>query len=90
LATPAELKSRSFANELFWQPAVKAPVVFKGVFGRLATPAQGPPPKAKGVKIGREPKLTEHQKREAIRRRDRGDETLVEKPQPACRKLADS
>ena len=28
--------------------------------------------KARGVKLGRKPKLTEHQKREAIRRRDRG------------------
>jgi len=32
--------------------------------------------KAKGVKMGRKPKLTDHQKREAIRRRDHGDETL--------------
>ena len=34
--------------------------------------------KAKGVKMGRKPKLTDHQKREAIRRRDHGDETLAE------------
>jgi DNA invertase Pin-like site-specific DNA recombinase len=34
--------------------------------------------KAKGVKLGRKPKLTEHQKREAIKRRERGDETLAE------------
>jgi DNA invertase Pin-like site-specific DNA recombinase len=34
--------------------------------------------KAKGVKLGRKPKLTEHQKREAIKRRDGGDETLAE------------
>jgi DNA invertase Pin-like site-specific DNA recombinase len=34
--------------------------------------------KACGVKLGRKPKLTEHQKREAIRRHDRGDETLAE------------
>jgi DNA invertase Pin-like site-specific DNA recombinase len=34
--------------------------------------------KARGVKLGRKPKLTEHQKREAIKRRDRGDETLAE------------
>ena len=34
--------------------------------------------KANGVKMGRKPKLTDHQKREAIRRRDRGDETLAE------------
>jgi DNA invertase Pin-like site-specific DNA recombinase len=34
--------------------------------------------KARGVKMGRKPKLTEHQKREAIRRRDRGSEPLRE------------
>jgi DNA invertase Pin-like site-specific DNA recombinase len=34
--------------------------------------------KAKGVKMGRKPKLTDHQKREAIKRRDRGEETLAE------------
>ena len=32
--------------------------------------------KAKGVKFGRKPKLTPHQRREAIRRRDRDGETL--------------
>jgi DNA invertase Pin-like site-specific DNA recombinase len=32
--------------------------------------------KAKGVKFGRKPKLTEHQKREAIKRRDVDEETL--------------
>lgn len=34
--------------------------------------------KARGVKLGRKPKLTEHQKKEAIHRRDRGDETLAD------------
>src|SRR5215212_6037227 len=34
--------------------------------------------KARGVKLGRKPKLTPHQKREAIARRERGDETLAE------------
>jgi DNA invertase Pin-like site-specific DNA recombinase len=34
--------------------------------------------KAKGVKMGRRPKLTDHQKREAIKRRDHGKETLAE------------
>jgi DNA invertase Pin-like site-specific DNA recombinase len=34
--------------------------------------------KAKGVKMGRRPKLTDHQKREAIKRRDHGEETLAE------------
>lgn len=33
---------------------------------------------ARGVKLGRKPKLTSHQKREAIARRDGGDETLAE------------
>ncbi len=32
--------------------------------------------KAKGVKFGRKPKLTQHQQREAIRRRDKHGETL--------------
>jgi DNA invertase Pin-like site-specific DNA recombinase len=31
--------------------------------------------KARGVKLGRKPKLTTHQKREAIKRRDAGDAT---------------
>jgi DNA invertase Pin-like site-specific DNA recombinase len=34
--------------------------------------------KARGVKLGRKPKLTPHQKREALERRARGDETLAE------------
>jgi DNA invertase Pin-like site-specific DNA recombinase len=34
--------------------------------------------KARGVKLGRKPKLTEHQRREAIRRRDILDEPLRE------------
>ena len=34
--------------------------------------------KAKGVKMGRKPKLTDHQKREAMKRRDHGEETLAE------------
>jgi DNA invertase Pin-like site-specific DNA recombinase len=34
--------------------------------------------KAKGVKMGRKPKLTDHQKREAIKRRERCEETLDE------------
>jgi DNA invertase Pin-like site-specific DNA recombinase len=33
--------------------------------------------KAQGVKMGRKPKLTDHQKREAIKRRDHGEETLA-------------
>jgi hypothetical protein len=33
---------------------------------------------ANGVKMGRKPKLTAHQKREAIRRRDKGQESLAE------------
>jgi DNA invertase Pin-like site-specific DNA recombinase len=34
--------------------------------------------KARGIKLGRKPKLTDHQKREAIRRRDRDGETVRE------------
>ena len=34
--------------------------------------------KARGVRMGRPPKLTPHQRREAIRRRDRGNETLTD------------
>jgi DNA invertase Pin-like site-specific DNA recombinase len=34
--------------------------------------------KARGVKLGRKPKLTEHQKREAIRRRDHDGEPMRE------------
>ena len=34
--------------------------------------------KARGVKMGRPPKLTLHQKKEAIKRRDHGEETLAE------------
>jgi len=34
--------------------------------------------KARGVKMGRPPKLTPHQQREAIKRRDRGEASLTE------------
>ena len=34
--------------------------------------------KAEGVKMGRPPKLTDHQRKEAIRRRDKGEETLAD------------
>ena len=34
--------------------------------------------RARGVTMGRPPKLTPHQKREAIKRRDRGEETLAD------------
>ena len=34
--------------------------------------------KARGVKMGRPPKLTPHQQKEAIKRRDRGEESLAE------------
>jgi hypothetical protein len=43
---------------------------------RNAPNAGAPDPKAKGVKCGRPPKLTPHQQRKAIRRRDRDGETL--------------
>jgi DNA invertase Pin-like site-specific DNA recombinase len=35
-------------------------------------------PRANGVRLGRKPTLTDHQKREAIKRRDHGEETLGE------------
>jgi DNA invertase Pin-like site-specific DNA recombinase len=34
--------------------------------------------KARGVRMGRPPKLTPHQRREATRRRDRGEESLAD------------
>jgi DNA invertase Pin-like site-specific DNA recombinase len=34
--------------------------------------------RARGVRIGRPPKLTPHQRREALRRRNRGTETLAD------------
>ena len=34
--------------------------------------------RARGVKMGRPPKLTPHQQNEAIKRRDQGDETLAD------------
>jgi DNA invertase Pin-like site-specific DNA recombinase len=34
--------------------------------------------KARGVKLGRRPKLTPHQQREAVERREKGEETLAE------------
>jgi DNA invertase Pin-like site-specific DNA recombinase len=34
--------------------------------------------KARGVKMGRPPKLTPHQQKEAIKRRDQGEEALAE------------
>jgi DNA invertase Pin-like site-specific DNA recombinase len=34
--------------------------------------------KAQGVKMGRPPKLTDHQRKDAIRRRDKGEETPAE------------
>ena len=40
------------------------------------------PATARSVKLGRKPKLTPHQKREALERRERGDETLTETGTP--------
>jgi DNA invertase Pin-like site-specific DNA recombinase len=34
--------------------------------------------KTRGVKMGRPPKLTQHQRREAIKRRDSGEESLAD------------
>ncbi len=43
-----------------------------------ARTAEGRERAARGVKLGRRPKLTEHQQREAIRRRESGKETLAD------------
>jgi len=45
---------------------------------RTVPAKDGSAPKARGVKLGRKPKLTEHQKREAIRRGDHDDEPMRE------------
>jgi len=45
---------------------------------RCRTPEGRERAKAHGVKTGRPPKLTAHQIKEAIKRRDRGEETLAE------------
>ena len=43
---------------------------------RVGDPRGRDSAKAQGVKMGRKPKLTTHQKREAIRRRDKDGETV--------------
>jgi hypothetical protein len=48
------------------------------VFREVASGAKTDRANARGVKPGRKPKLTDHQKREAIKRRDQGDETLAD------------
>jgi hypothetical protein len=45
---------------------------------RLPASLAGARAVAIGVKMGRKPKLTPHQKREAIRRRDKGEELLAD------------
>jgi hypothetical protein len=40
--------------------------------------------KARGVKLGRKPKLTDHQKREAIRRRDHDASRCARSPAAIC------
>ena len=45
---------------------------------RARTSHRGACAVARGVEFGPKPKLTPHQKTEAIERRDRGDETLRE------------
>jgi hypothetical protein len=51
---------------------------FEGELIRARTGEGRERAKARGVKMGRRPKLTDHQKREAIKRRDRDGETLAE------------
>jgi DNA invertase Pin-like site-specific DNA recombinase len=43
-----------------------------------ARTGEGSAPKARGVKLGRKPKLTPHQRREALARRERGEETQAD------------
>jgi DNA invertase Pin-like site-specific DNA recombinase len=45
-------------------------------FGRRQAARGRADAKANGVKFGRKPKITPHQKREAIKRRDKDGETL--------------
>jgi DNA invertase Pin-like site-specific DNA recombinase len=51
---------------------------FERVLIRVRTGEGRARAKARGVKLGRRPKLTPHQKREALERRERGDETHAE------------
>ena len=51
---------------------------FEGDLIRARTSEGRERAKARGVKMGRPPKLTAHQRREALRRRDRGYETLAD------------
>ena len=51
---------------------------FEGDFIRARTSEGRERAKARGVKLGRKPKLTDHQKREAIRGRDIDGETVRE------------
>jgi DNA invertase Pin-like site-specific DNA recombinase len=51
---------------------------FESEFVRARTDEGRARAEARGVKLGRRPKLTPHQKREAMERRARGDETLAE------------
>ena len=51
---------------------------FKSASLRAARAMVESAPRRGGVKMGRRPKLTDHKKRDAIKRRDHGDETLAE------------
>ncbi len=51
---------------------------FERVLIRARTGEGLSPAKARDIHIERRPKLTDHRKKEAIRRRDRGDETLAD------------
>jgi hypothetical protein len=54
-------------------------VILLGVSGNPARGSQpGARAVARGQKMGRPPKLTPHQKREAIKRREQGDESLAD------------
>jgi helix-turn-helix resolvase-like protein len=56
-------------------------LLLRGLIDRASTPARfklTPLGRANGVKFGRPSKLTPHQRREAIARRDAGNDTLTE------------
>jgi DNA invertase Pin-like site-specific DNA recombinase len=54
------------------------PAEFERDLIRARTGQGGERAKARGVKMGRPPKLTPHQQKEAIKRRDQGEESLAD------------
>jgi DNA invertase Pin-like site-specific DNA recombinase len=73
LAEPVVDTTSDFAELVLAMLGVAAKLERRRIRERTA---RGRAAKAKGVKFGRKPKLTPHQKREAIKRRDKDGETL--------------